>query len=139
MHSIKDIKEKIKGYWSSGSAWSDDLFLLAIIILVAFFSFGLGRLSALKEAKTPLQIENTPNEVLQGAQTNHTQTAHVATVPTSEIPQEATYVASKTGKKYHYPWCAGAQRISEENRVYFKSKEEAEAQGYTPASNCKGL
>lgn len=139
MHSIKDIKEKIKGYWSSGSVWSDDLFLLAIIILVAFFSFGLGRLSALKEAKTPLQIENIPNGTQQTTQTKNPQTTQVATALTSEIPQNATYVASKTGKKYHYPWCAGAQRISEENRVYFKSKEEAEAQGYTPASNCKGL
>lgn len=139
MHSIKDIKEKIKGYWSSGSAWSDDLFLLAIIILVAFFSFGLGRLSALKEAKTPLQIENIPNGTLQTMQINNPQTMQVATALTSEVPQNATYVASKTGKKYHYPWCAGAQRISEENRIYFKSKEEAEAQGYTPANNCKGL
>lgn len=139
MHSIKDIKEKIKGYWSSGSAWSDDLFLLAIIILVAFFSFGLGRLSALHESKTPLRIENIPKEVLQDTQNNSIQTKQVATTLTSRIPENATYVASKTGKKYHYPWCAGAQRISEENRIYFKSKEEAEAQGYTPASNCKGL
>ena len=49
------------------------------------------------------------------------------------------YVASKSGTKYHYPWCPGAQSIKEENKIWFFTKEEAEKAGYQPASNCKGL
>jgi methylphosphotriester-DNA--protein-cysteine methyltransferase len=48
-------------------------------------------------------------------------------------------VASKTGAKYHLPWCSGAQTMKEENKIWFDSPEEARAAGYTPAANCKGL
>ncbi|OHA15361.1 MAG: hypothetical protein A3G52_00010 [Candidatus Taylorbacteria bacterium RIFCSPLOWO2_12_FULL_43_20] len=48
-------------------------------------------------------------------------------------------VGSKTSDKYHYPWCSGALRMKEENKIWFKSAEEARAAGYTPAGNCKGL
>lgn len=56
-----------------------------------------------------------------------------------EVAVEQAYVASKTGTKYHLPTCAGAKQIKEENKVWFSTKEEAEAAGYTPATNCKGI
>jgi methylphosphotriester-DNA--protein-cysteine methyltransferase len=52
---------------------------------------------------------------------------------------ERGYVASKNGTKYHLPWCSGAQRIKDENKVWFKTKEDAEKAGFMPASNCKGI
>ncbi|MFH1608762.1 MAG: hypothetical protein ABH951_01935, partial [Patescibacteria group bacterium] len=52
---------------------------------------------------------------------------------------EGLLVGSKNGTKYHYPWCSGALRIKEENKVWFNSMEEARQAGYTPAANCKGL
>lgn len=58
---------------------------------------------------------------------------------TEEINGEKTYVASKNGARYHYPWCSGAQNIKEENKLWFATKEAAEAAGYTPAQNCDGL
>lgn len=54
-------------------------------------------------------------------------------------PPVGGYVGSKHGTKYHLPWCSGALRIKDENKVWFTTKEEAEAAGYTPASNCKGI
>lgn len=48
-------------------------------------------------------------------------------------------VGSKNGTKYHYPWCSGAERIKEENKIWFQSAEEAKRAGYTPAANCPGL
>jgi methylphosphotriester-DNA--protein-cysteine methyltransferase len=65
---------------------------------------------------------NTSNTTIQHSATN-----------------KGTYVASKSGSAYHFPWCSGAQRIKEENKVWFETKEEAELAGYRPASNCKGL
>ncbi len=48
-------------------------------------------------------------------------------------------IASKNGKYYYLPWCAGALRIKEENKVFFKNKEEAEEKGYRPSKACRGL
>jgi len=58
--------------------------------------------------------------------------------PDSLTPS-GTLVASKNGTVYHFPWCSGAQRINEENKIWFTSQEEAQAAGYRPAANCKGL
>lgn len=48
-------------------------------------------------------------------------------------------VASQSGTKYYYPWCAGADRISDANKVWFASAEAAQAHGYESAANCDGL
>lgn len=119
--SIGKIREKIKSY-------ENDIFIVLIIILVAVISFGLGRLSKIKENKTPINIENTPASVI------------TPTDPTDEsVPTKGMLVGSKNSDKYHYPWCSGAQGIKEENKIWFSSREEAESSGYTPAANCKGL
>jgi methylphosphotriester-DNA--protein-cysteine methyltransferase len=52
---------------------------------------------------------------------------------------KGSFVASKSGKAYHLPWCSGAKRIKEENKIWFQTKEEAEKAGYHPAGNCEGL
>ena len=49
------------------------------------------------------------------------------------------YVGSRNGTKYYLPWCAGVSRISDANKVWFASEEEARAAGYAPASGCTGL
>lgn len=119
-----------------------ELYTAALIVFVGFASFGLGRLSRLEELREPVRIEQT---------SVHTQNAAaVASVPLylSKAEQEKSaialaaggqFVASKSGAKYHFPWCSGAQRIAEANKVFFNSVEEARKAGYTPASNCKGL
>ena len=60
-------------------------------------------------------------------------------LPAEALAKAGQLVASKGGTKYHFPWCSGAQRISEANKIWFNSVEEARKAGYTPASNCKGL
>lgn len=47
-----------------------------------------------------------------------------------------SYLASRSGKYFYLPKCAGAKRIKEKNRVWFQSKEDATAHGYKPAGNC---
>lgn len=103
-----------------------DIFLATLIILVAFASFGLGRLSKIQIVRTPLKIEQVAQTVAVGE-------------AVGEVKSTGMYVASKNGTKYHFPWCSGAKSISEANKIWFNSVEEARAAGYTPASNCKGL
>jgi hypothetical protein len=131
---IKKCKLKLKPY-------EQDVILVTIIILVALISFGLGRLSKIRENRTPITIENAVRNIL--ASTPSVDTATTATKPgfvaNSATREEKLFVASKNGTKYHYPWCPGALNIKEENKIWFSSKEQAEKAGYTRAGNCKGL
>jgi len=143
MRSINDLKEKIKGLKDFEApnlhTIPDDVFLGLIIVLVAFGSFGLGRLSKIEGAKTPVRFENL--EYVSGSETKpqkssqSTQGASVinATTAGTEL------VGSKNGTKYYYPWCSGVKNISPANLIHFSSKSEAETRGYTPSTTCKGL
>jgi len=45
-------------------------------------------------------------------------------------------VASKSGKKYYFPWCSGINRIKDENKVYFSTELDAQNKGLTLSSSC---
>lgn len=108
-----------------------DALLAAILVLSCGVSFGLGMLTEREGGKgTGFSIEY-PAGALGAA-------VGAAGAPVA-TPEGAQYVASKNGTKYHALWCSGAKTISEANKIWFSTKEEAEARGYTPAANCKGI
>ncbi len=100
-----------------------DLFLIVVIILVAITGFALGRISAIKEEKFPIQISAEAKPPLGG----------LASKSVGEL------IGSKNGTVYHLLSCPGAKSIKEENKIYFNSKEEAQKAGYRLAANCPGL
>ena len=126
--SIQELYAKINHILQDEN---ERLFSALLIILVAVASFGLGRLSVhtpQRAASAETRVENknieqtTKNEITTPADT-----------------YAGNYVASKNSDKYHLPWCGGAARIKPENQIWFTTKEEAEAAGYSPAGNCEGL
>ena len=134
----------------AGRLNSRELYTILLILLVGFASFGLGRLSKLQEGETPIRIEQASATVFaslpilggdKGAVMPSSVKDEGLKIKDSPLSLSAggQIVASRSGSKYHYPWCSGAQRISEANKVWFNSIEEARKAGYTPASNCKGL
>jgi hypothetical protein len=141
--SIKEMEEKIKG---AGKGISEvlkhrEITLSILMILVALVSFELGYLSqggkkASLNVLPPLtrEIGNTSSEITQNSSYS-SQTAALGNIEAVS----GSYVASKNGTKYHYPWCSGAKRIKDENKVWFNTVEQALAAGYTPAANCPGL
>jgi hypothetical protein len=44
--------------------------------------------------------------------------------------------ASKNGKTYYFPWCAGLSRIKKANIVSFESQDEAINRGFRLAKGC---
>lgn len=107
-----------------------DIFVVLLIILVGFGGFGLGRLSKTAELKEPIVIEEVGQEAtVVNAQKQKQQVT----------TEQGKYVASKNGTKYYLPWCSGVDRISEANKIWFQTKEEAEARGLQPAANCSGI
>lgn len=116
-----------------------DVFVISLIIVVGVTSFGLGRLSLQDETITPSAVIT---EAFDTTDTENTVSGSATTEEgssTIDPSTEKAFVGSKNSDKYHFPWCPGALRIKEENKVWFSSREEAEALGYTPAGNCKGL
>ena len=118
---------------------SDDVtFYGLLLLLVGLTSFGLGRWSMVDIKTGQQRASIVYSEVYSGVETAADEDAF-ASSPAAAQTSTGKYVASKNGSKYHLPWCPGAQQMKEENKVWFSSKEEAEAAGYTPAGNCKGL
>lgn len=129
--SIPDHLNKIK---SKG-----DWVLWLVIVLSLALGVGFGRLWGLTSSRPPVKIIE-PQIIESVAQNNQ------ATIITSsqELAKPAgksvgKYVASKNSDKYHLATCPGAQRIKEENKIWFDSKEAAEKAGLTPAANCPGI
>ena len=157
--NLTEFKEKCK---------SDKVFIALVLILVGIGSFGLGRLSKIEALKQGISIEaplavanalNGQNQALNSdfkafqPKADPPMSGNASSVTKSDTPADSgqalqnfapqnlggQVVASKNGTKYHFPWCSGAKTISEANKIYFNSIEEAGAAGYTPAANCKGL
>lgn len=105
----------------------------AVVALVGLACFGLGRLS--------VSQAGDPRLVINGAMVPQAAAVGAAGNPASpKVTQgEGAYVASKNGSKYYLPTCGGANRIKEENKVWFDSAAAAEAAGFEPAANCPGL
>ena len=159
--NIHDFLYKVKELKDSHN--TREIYTICLILVVGFGSFGLGRLSKLEEGKTSIRIEQasaavlstTPSSLRGGAESappapegraGRQGSPELLPKPSSFKEEGVTplasggqVVASKSGGKYHFPWCSGAQRISGANKIYFSSIEEARKAGYTPASNCKGL
>lgn len=119
MGSIQEAWFKIKN-WAADSIgeWG----MIAIVFLIGFASFGLGRLSVLESVRAPVSITNAPT----------------ITEPRG-MNIGGMIVASRTGGAYHFPWCASAAKIAPQNQIWFASEEKARQAGYLPAKNCKGL
>jgi hypothetical protein len=115
---LSSLKDLVKQHQS-------DIILTLIIVLIALVSFGAGLLITSKEGNNPIIIQN-PENSFQAA---------VVEQSLSEKSIEGMFVASKNGTKYHWPDCPWAEKISEENQVWFSSEEEAQAAGYTRCSS----
>lgn len=139
---LNDTLEKIKGAFQHFDR--RDIVVGLIIILSATGAFGLGRLSRLTENRQPITITAPDQSTLLASpvttEINKKTDSVKVNSPASASPSgKSNYVASKSGAKYHFTWCPGAKTISEANKIWFQSAEEARAAGYAPASNCKGL
>jgi hypothetical protein len=119
MGRIQHIWQEIKAFLDHFLAsWG----LVALIFVSVLGAFGLGRLSALIEAKPLVQVAQAASEAAP-----------------RPLQAGGYYVASRNGSVYYFPWCAGAGNIAEANKRWFTSEEAAKAAGYRAAKNCKGL
>jgi hypothetical protein len=125
--TIAEAREKCKAFVLNIPR---DVLIIVVLILASSASFGFGYLAGIDVGQSSA-VNNTPSP-----QPSPNATAGTAEASASEA---GNYVASKNGTKYYLPSCAGASQISDANKVWFASEADAEAAGYTRATNCKGL
>jgi hypothetical protein len=114
---ITKIKKNVKKY-------KDFLILTSLAILIFGFGFSLGIIYGGKIfARPPIIIEKDLLWEKEDFEIKEN--------------QREKYVASKKGKYYYPINCPLANNLSESNKIYFFSKEEAEAQGYIYQSKCE--
>lgn len=141
--SIEEFKEKIKHYGDNGG--KDRLFVVSILILSSTLSFGLGRLSSVPERAPILAgtFEKLPGvgEKSLAIDNKSAQTALTASVsnavgntPTKSVP--GAVFASKSGTRYYPQGCKAGNRVSEANKIWFKSAAEAEKIGLSKGASC---
>ena len=95
-----------------------------IFILILGASYGLGFI-------TGAHIINRPPLIID-------KQLIIPTLPdTTTKPNSYLFVASKKGKYYYPTDCPLAQRLSQNNKVYFQTKQEAEAKGYQLNQKCQ--
>ena len=122
--TIAEAREKCKSFAASIPR---DTFILGVLIFASTLSFGLGYLTGIDAGQgSRITLEESPVAALSAAE------------PAEKQAGSKQVVASKNGTKYYLPECAGAERISEANKVWFTAAAAAAA-GYAPAANCKGL
>lgn len=130
--------KKLKSYLGN-----DAIFMAGLLLGVGIASFGLGRLSVLgnsagqgSQSQIALVASHLPAPLAATSASSGKPLTLDVIQPT---PETASYVGSKSGTKYHLTTCAGAKRIKPENKIYFNTPKDAEAAGYSKASNCPGL
>ena len=125
-------------------------YTVAVIILVGLSAFGLGRLSVMEERREPVVVEDKSQNADGGAAAAGAppQSVSVITSVNGQTPTISNttspvlggrLVASRNGTKYYLPWCSGATKITDANKIWFNSEADARVKGYQPATNCKGI
>ncbi|MEI8337840.1 MAG: hypothetical protein WCF92_01685 [bacterium] len=123
---IKEMKQKIKLWAESLRDKREQILLSLVIVFVALSSFALGRYSL--ENHIEAQSSSTSSQIGN----------YQAKSPPENTASSAngSFVASKSGTKYYLLSCSGVSKISDRNKVYFKTESEAQSAGYSRASNC---
>jgi hypothetical protein len=132
------------------------LIIITIVLIISnIASFSLGRQSILINKDT-ININNNNKVNYSLADPEIPQKGSLAAaimaqndtnreeviITNQDLNNETTsprYVASRKGRVYYFTWCSGAKNISTENRVYYKTANDARAVGLTPSKACPDL
>lgn len=146
---MEKIKLSINNWLESGKG--KNILVIIIVILVGLSSFEVGRLSKANSSsgikiEYPAELQSQSANIISSVNSvsNPTKTTPKTTTNnTSQINQtskqntEQIFFASNRGHKYYPLGCSAGKTIKQENRIYFATREEAEAAGYELSSSCR--
>lgn len=114
-----------------------DIILAIAIILISITAFNLGKISVLKQERTPITITEPVNS-RQAIGNNGNVIQNSKLEPSTYNLTPSSVVASKnsTSKVYHFPWCPSASKIADKNKLTFATEAAAISAGFILAGNC---
>jgi uncharacterized protein YpmB len=119
---------------------SEIALLIVSAILIGSSAYFIGKIQNSESQSNAIQIVYPDAIAVKKDSINTFNQAEASLNTVIETESQAgKIIASKNGKRYYYESCNGVNRIKPENRIYFDTKEQAEAKGLTLASGCKAL
>jgi len=134
---------------------SDKIFLCCLSGLLFIFGYLVGYFAAETNKPIPIVFEGNSvrPQILSESDIEKLNSLAQATTPESSSPQvagektenlpaaitqtstdTASFVASVSGGKYYFLTCSEVKRIKEENKIFFKTEQEAIDAGYSVSS-----
>lgn len=110
----------------------DKIILFIGFFLVAFLSFGAGKVSEISRPATPIIFQD-PAGCQNSAILSEGQSLVSGEAGNPET--QGQIIGNKNSKIYHLPGGAFYDKISLANRVYFNSEADAQKAGYRKAKN----
>ena len=123
-------------------------FLLIISILI-LFPLSSGNYNATSDAHSAVVINLPTDNSLNGYRTESSQSSAQdgempdrisvsETEPGSggAVTLNGNYVGNKNSRVFHKPSCSSIKKAKKENKIQFKDRSEAIAQGYSPCKRC---
>lgn len=133
MTSIQYLNDKIK---SIILLEKNHYFQLVVIIAVAIGSFFLGRISINNNNHQKVDI-TTQSHNNTSKNYNYYQKANISENNSLLTGTgDGMYVASKNGKLYYRVGCGASSRIKPENKIFFKTIDEANQAGLNGSPSC---
>jgi len=117
----------IESIYQNTELKSNKYFILAVLILAFLTGLGIGILIGGDESSDIIIDKNAKIGL----------PAQIGLSGEGNYAAFGNFMASINGKAYYPKNCPAANRINEENKIWFETKEEAEIQGYKPAQNCE--
>ena|SRR5258706_2684595 len=137
--SIAEAVQKIKSFLDSPKG--HDVLIVIIIIATSISSFILGRTTRTEGSAVVIRTDSSlivdksqEQPIIQTAAVLNTQKSSGS--PKMANTSGGAFVASSRGKKYYPVDCNAASSLSEANKIYFATAQEAEAKGYSLSSSC---
>jgi len=138
----------MKEFWGK---CGDHIIVFLTILFAIGASFFAGRISVLEKGKLPINIRSDAGSLIieklkDSGESDiaddgvdgvvHTNTG-IDTIDTVETPRYGMFVASKNSDIYHLWTCSSVDRIKDDNKIWFDTKEEAEETGRGMARDCQ--
>lgn len=127
-----DYKSRLKNLTRWGREHEKNLFIDLALVLGFLIGLGAGLLTNSNRVSSIIIDKNIKIGL---PTTTNNQAGNNSNVPKTTVIS-GNFLASINGKAYYPVNCDAANRIKEENRIWFNSREEAEAEGYKLAQNC---
>lgn len=144
MSTLERLPERLKE-WRQKHSEAIIRFVEFTLVAVIFFGLGAFWVEQVVYGKPPLAVVEPKDGYAPARPSGHSgglvapiildsETSSKIEEPKKALAQNGEYVASRNGKTYYRADCT--HRIKEENMIFFKTKEDAEKVGLTPAKSC---